>query len=315
MISDPKYCPQCGAALKTRVVADRARPVCPVCGFIFYLNPIVAAGTLIEQEGRVALVRRGREPGPGLWALPTGYVELDESAEEAAVRETWEEVHLHVQLDGLLDAFSYSSPQSRGVLLIYAAHVVSGVIEAGDDAIDAAWFGPHELPGIAFRIHRDVLRRWQQARAVTYRLASLADAEVVDMLSQVHSFEYGSEYATFVSDPDKQLFVAVASGQIVGFAAITLSVHHHTAHIEGIFVHPRYRRWGIGTRLIQTCLDFSQGKGVQAVFADAPLADSGWLVYLNAGFRVSGFTNDYYAPRSDVPETALLLTFDITGVQ
>ena len=99
MISNPSYCPQCGAGLEIKSVADRLRPVCPACGFIFYLNPIVAAGVLVEREGKIALVQRGVEPGRGLWGLPAGYVEVDETAEEAAVRETWEESGLRVEVE------------------------------------------------------------------------------------------------------------------------------------------------------------------------------------------------------------------------
>ena len=190
MISNPKFCPQCGAALEMRAVGERTRPVCPACGFIYYLNPIVAAGALVERDGRVALVQRGVEPGRGLWGLPSGYAEADESAEEAAVRETWEEAHLRVEVDELLDAFSYGSEQNRGVLLIYTASVQSGELAAGDDATDAGWFGPDELPEIAFRTHREVLRQWRRARAVVYRSATLADAEVAVMLAKLKADDY-----------------------------------------------------------------------------------------------------------------------------
>jgi 8-oxo-dGTP diphosphatase len=309
MISNPRYCPQCGAELEMKMVADRLRPVCPQCGFIFYLNPIVAAGVLVEREGRIALVRRGVEPGRGLWGLPAGYVEVDETAEEAAVRETWEEAGLRVEVDGLLDAFSYSSAQSRGVLLIYAAHVLSGTLRAGDDAIDAGWFRPEELPEIAFRTHREVLRQWRQARAVEYRPAAFPDAEVVTTLAQVHLVDRGEDYAAFVSDPNKRLVVALDNGQVIGFSAIAVDPQSRIARIRQIFVHPRYRRWGIGTQLIKSCLEFGQQMGVRAVLAQGPISNAGWTVYLSAGFRVSGFTNDYFAG-SEAPQAALLLTWD-----
>jgi ADP-ribose pyrophosphatase YjhB (NUDIX family) len=311
MISDPKYCPQCGTALEIKQIGDRERPVCPGCGFIYYINPIVAVGALVEQDGRVALVRRGVEPGRGRWGLPAGYVEADESAEEAAARETLEEAHLHVELDGLLDAFSYGTGYDRGVLLVYAAHVISGQIAAGDDAVDAGWFGPEELPEIAFRTHREVLRQWRQARAVVYRPATLADAEVVTMLGQVYPTEANGTCAAFIGEPDRRLFVAVDNGQVIGYSGLALDAGNCTAQIVQIFVHPRYRRWGIGTHLIQTCLEFSREAGMRAVFAQAPLSNPGWGVYLKAGFRVSGFTNDYYEPGVEKPATALLLTCDL----
>lgn len=308
MISNPKYCPQCGTGLEDKMVAERVRPVCPACGFIFYLNPIVAVGALIEYDGRVALVKRGVEPGRNLWGLPAGYVEADESAEEAVVRETWEETHLRVEIDGLLDAYSYGRDQNPGVLLTYAAHMVSGRLEAGDDALDARWFGPHELPEIAFGTHRDVLRKWRQARSVAYRYATLADAEVVTMLSATYSVQDG-DYAYWVSDPERTLCVALDGGQIVGFSTVALDVHRQVAEIDQVFVHPRYRRWGIGTQLIGTCVRFGEEMAVRAVQARVPVSNPGWTVYLKAGFRIGGFTNDYYAVGSTTPEAALLLTY------
>ncbi|MBN1933795.1 MAG: GNAT family N-acetyltransferase [Anaerolineae bacterium] len=308
MIQDPKFCPQCGMALQMRTVADRERPVCPACGFIFYLNPIVAAAALVEREGKAALVRRGVEPGRGRWCLPSGYVELDESPEEAAVRETKEELGLRVEIDGLLNTFTFTNPQSQGVLLIYATHAVEGDLVAGDDATEAAWFGPDELPDVAFRQHREVLRQWRQARAVTYQRATLGEAEVVTMLSHSYDFRRGRELGLYLSDPAKALFVAVDQAQVVGFAALALIPDNGTARIESTFVLPRYRRWGIGTRLIHTCLDFVRSKGAGAVQVQVPITDLGWTVYVKSGFRVSGFSNDYYGPHSGVPETALLLT-------
>ena len=287
------------------------RPVCPSCGFIFYLNPIVAAGTLVEHEGRVALIRRGVEPGRNRWGLPAGYVEADESAEEAAVRETWEETHLRVGIDGLLDAYSFGQDQDRGVLLIYAAHLVSGELEAGDDALDARWFEPGELPDIAFRTHREVLHKWLQARSVIYRRATpaQADANAVASLAQVYALEQGCDYAGVLGDPDQELFVALDGGQVVGFSVLDVDPQTGTAEIGQIFVHPRYRRWGIGTHLIQTCLAFTPIRGVRAVQVEVPVSNPGWTVYLKAGFRISGFTNDYYGSRSTMPEAALILTY------
>ena len=56
-----RYCLRCGTAMKQQPVGDRIRPVCPACGYIHYVNPIVAAGTLVDDEGRLLLVRRGVE--------------------------------------------------------------------------------------------------------------------------------------------------------------------------------------------------------------------------------------------------------------
>src|SRR5437667_34281 len=103
------FCPHCGHALERREVEDqRVRPVCPACNHIVYLNPLLAVGVIAERaDGRVALVRRGEEPGRGLWGLPAGFMEIDESTEEAARRECLEETGLEIELGELWGVWSY----------------------------------------------------------------------------------------------------------------------------------------------------------------------------------------------------------------
>ena len=86
-----------------------------------------------------------------------------------------------------------------------------------------------------------------------------------------------------------------------------LDLRGQVAEIDQVFVHPRYRRWGIGTQLIRTCAAFGREKGVFAVQARVPVSNPGWTVYLKAGFRISGFTTDYVGG-SAMPDAALLLT-------
>jgi len=110
-----KFCPQCGTPLQEAQFGDRMRPVCPACGYIHYVNPVVAAGTLVEERERVVLIKRGVDPRTNTWGLPAGYVEADETAEEAAIRETREESGLDVALDDLLGVYSFgSAEQMRG---------------------------------------------------------------------------------------------------------------------------------------------------------------------------------------------------------
>ncbi len=98
-----KHCRACGAAVEYRVPADdnRDRATCTVCTTIHYENPLNVVGTLPVWEDKVLLCRRAIEPRHGLWTLPAGFMELGETTEEGALRETVEEAGARVELEGL----------------------------------------------------------------------------------------------------------------------------------------------------------------------------------------------------------------------
>ena len=156
------FCPRCAHELEDQERFGRMRRVCPSCGFIFFRDPKVAVGVLVEDGERVLLVRRAVIPQLGWWALPAGYMEFDEEPQEAARRETQEETGLQVELTGLLDVFPITSPNGRGVLIVYWARPAGGELRAGDDVSDARWFAPEELPeDLAFESTRAALARWR----------------------------------------------------------------------------------------------------------------------------------------------------------
>ncbi len=90
-----KYCPRCGAAAIRAVGPKLLR--CAACGFELYLNPAAAvAGVIVDDQGRMVVLVRGKEPGKGLWDLPGGFVDPGETAEDALRREVREEIGLEV---------------------------------------------------------------------------------------------------------------------------------------------------------------------------------------------------------------------------
>ena len=161
-ILPPKFCPHCSGLLAPKMIDGWERLVCQECGFIFCINPKVAAGVLIEDDGRVVLVRRGIEPHLGSWTLPAGFAEYGETIEETAIRECREETGLKIELDDLLGVYSVNSDfHGHLILVLYSAHVVGGELAAGDDASEADFFAPAELPkDLAFQAHRQALRDW-----------------------------------------------------------------------------------------------------------------------------------------------------------
>jgi 8-oxo-dGTP diphosphatase len=108
---------------------------------------VPCVGAVIEDEqGRLLLIKRGHEPGAGLWSLPGGRIEPGETDAAALVREMREETGLEVQAGPLLGRVRRPAPGST-VLDIrdYAATVTGGTLRAGDDAAEARWVAVSEL--------------------------------------------------------------------------------------------------------------------------------------------------------------------------
>jgi 8-oxo-dGTP diphosphatase len=156
-----RFCPACGGALaaKSLKAGEPDRLVCSACGFVFYLDPKVAVGTIIATEdARLVLVRRAIEPGYGLWVFPGGYVDRGEELTVAAVREAREESGLHVRLDGLVNIYSYAGPSP--IIIVYAASILSGELCGDDECLEARLFEPDKIPWneLAFRSTTEALR-------------------------------------------------------------------------------------------------------------------------------------------------------------
>jgi ADP-ribose pyrophosphatase YjhB (NUDIX family) len=108
------------------------------------------------------LVRRSIEPQQGGWSLPAGFVDAGEDVRLAAQREALEETGLQVETTELLDVFSgREHPAGADIVLVFLARPLGGDLRPGDDAEDVAFFGPDELPELAFEATRRSLDAWR----------------------------------------------------------------------------------------------------------------------------------------------------------
>jgi ADP-ribose pyrophosphatase YjhB (NUDIX family) len=153
-----KFCPRCAAEVNREEKFGGVRPVCSQCGWIYFVDPKVAAAVLVEVDGRVLLVRRANEPFRGLWTLPAGFINGGEDPAEAATRECLEETGLTVRITRVLDVIA-GQEHERGAdfIIVYHAEVVSGELSAADDADAAEWFARNDLPPLAFKATQKVL--------------------------------------------------------------------------------------------------------------------------------------------------------------
>lgn len=159
-----KFCSECGSKVDRLVPAgdDRRRWVCPDCCTVHYQNPRVVAGCLIEQQGAVLLCRRSIEPRRGYWTLPAGFMELDETVQQGAARETWEEARARVDILGPYSLFNL--PHVNQVYAIFRARFREPGFRPGPESEEVELFAADEIPWdeLAFHTVRQTLRFWTE---------------------------------------------------------------------------------------------------------------------------------------------------------
>lgn len=154
-----KYCPECSGNMNERMIDRKPRYICSNCGFIFYQGPKLAVATIVAIDHKILLNKRDIEPRRGLWSFPSGYVDLGESVEAAAIRETQEETGLTINLDGLVGV--YSQPDRPVVLVVYAGTMIGGELTFENHEVqDVGFFDLNDLPPLAFEHDQDIIRDW-----------------------------------------------------------------------------------------------------------------------------------------------------------
>jgi len=157
--SQIKFCPRCGTPVTHQELFGTIRPVCPQCEWIHFEDPKVAAAALINQDGRILLVRRVNEPYRGLWTLPAGFVDAGEDPARAAERECLEETGLSVRAKRVLDVIA-GKEHERGAdfVILYQVEILGGILAPNDDADAVDWFATTDLPPLAFSATRKAIK-------------------------------------------------------------------------------------------------------------------------------------------------------------
>ncbi len=141
-----KFCSQCGHPVNWQTPSGDHRPrfVCPACHTVHYQNPRIVAGCLPLWGEQVLLCRRAIEPRRGLWTLPGGFMENDETMEQAAARETLEEAC--VQVEGLELYTLFDLPHIHQVHVFFRARMVDANFAVGEESLEVQLFHEAEIP-------------------------------------------------------------------------------------------------------------------------------------------------------------------------
>jgi len=323
----PKYCPRCGGEMETREVGGRPRQACPACGLVLYHNPVPGVGVLVEMDAwqetessskerpdrgsvqGILLVCRGEPPFKGYWALPAGYIEADESVEEAAVRECYEETGLEVELLELFGVYSFpEGPVQSGIIIFFRARPTGGTLRAGDDAQEVAVFSPEALPeDVAFRTHREVLERWVRSRSPEFRTqvpgTVIREArpedkvQVLDLLPLIPAnqdltpAEREAAAQRFRESLSIDVLVAEVDGKVVGFLVLAFvpALTGLRALIDDQAVAPDYRRQGLGAALVESAIQRASRRGATHLLVDTSRGDAAAREFYEAcGFEAEG---------------------------
>jgi 8-oxo-dGTP diphosphatase len=159
-----KFCPMCGGGLEMRIVAPdhKENKVCTKCGFVYFLSPKLVAGCIIADGDRTLLLRRGFEPSLGKWTYPGGFVDLGETPEKCALRETFEEVGMTVRDPELLGIYADRKDPAPIIVVTYVVRPGHDAPIVTAEATEIRYFGVDEIPwnDLAFDTTIQAMKAW-----------------------------------------------------------------------------------------------------------------------------------------------------------
>ena len=140
------YCEKCGSITENiNVEGDSIRrDVCKSCSFIRYINPKIIVGVLPEKDESILLCKRDIEPSIGKWTIPSGFMEMNESLEDGARRESIEEANCKFDIIRLYG--TYSIPVIGQVLFVFLGKIINNDYRAMDETSEVRLFPISKIP-------------------------------------------------------------------------------------------------------------------------------------------------------------------------
>ncbi len=162
-----RFCPSCGQPVSLLVPEGDHLPrhVCTACSAVHYQNPKIVVGCVPEHEGRILICRRAIEPRYGFWTLPAGFMENEETMQQGAARESWEEALARVEVGSPLAIVHVL--HAHQVHVMFRALLPEPSFGAGPESLEVALIEPRDIPWpeLAFPSVRYALERWLEDRA------------------------------------------------------------------------------------------------------------------------------------------------------
>lgn len=310
------YCPVCGHELTEREEGGRLRPTCPNCGYVYYHNPVPGVGLLIEMNGGIVLIQRGNSPHKGDWTLPSGFVEADETTEEAAIREAEEETGLKVEIVEMMGVNSFpEGPPVSGIMIFYRMRPVGGELRAGDDAAAVKVFAPGEVPLLPFRTHREVMGEWleryhkealpntnaQKPQSTFTVRAMLPEdmGEVIGLLAMIPAnrdlsqADWHAAVIRMQEAPQVEVFIAEtvqSPTMIIGCVALShiRGITQGMGFVNDMAVLPTYQRRGVGAELLEAAIRRAGERNLTRLLVNTQRAnDQARAFYAATGFATT----------------------------
>ena len=164
MTMKKKFCDNCGSNIENVMMDTKEKRVCPTCKKNLYDHYIVGSGGIVEKDDKILLLKRTHEPFKEHYNLPSGHVNDDESPEDAAIREIYEETGLKVKIESLFGIYFFDDhPDGYGINIVYKCHTIGGKLKDTKEAKESRFFMIDDIPDlIAGGGHSKAINDWKQ---------------------------------------------------------------------------------------------------------------------------------------------------------
>ncbi|MBN1621507.1 MAG: NUDIX domain-containing protein [Endomicrobiales bacterium] len=155
-----KFCPLCRYYLSKVRIDGHVRLVCQKCGWVYYKNPLpVTSCVAVNKKGEMLIAKRNLDPGKGSWALPGGFIELNETPEDSCLRELKEEVGIDGKIMRLVGVYVQNTEEYGSLLVVgYMVKAMHDNLSINSEVQEAKFVKKNSMPYIPFMAHRKLIK-------------------------------------------------------------------------------------------------------------------------------------------------------------